>query len=140
MNFMEGTLEQDNGLYFNEGYIRVRIPEKYYPALQPYAGKRVIFGIRPEDIYDPSYGSELPNKQEVSAKVEVIEPMGSEIYLYLTTGKTPFVARVEPHVKAEVEQVRKLYFNMDKAHFFDAESDKSILYEDQKAEQLVEAR
>ncbi|AXA37056.1 MAG: sn-glycerol-3-phosphate ABC transporter ATP-binding protein UgpC [Candidatus Sumerlaea chitinivorans] len=132
MNFMEGTLVEDNGLVFNEGMIQVRIPEKYYEALKPYAGKRVIFGIRPEDIYDPSYGTELPNKQEVTATVEVIEPMGSEIYLYLTTGKTPFVARVEPHVKAEVEEKRKLYFNMDKAHFFDVETEKSILYREQR--------
>jgi len=58
--------------------------------------------------------------------------MGSEIYLYLTTGKTPFVARVEPHVKAEVEEKRKLYFNMDKAHFFDVETEKSILYREQR--------
>jgi multiple sugar transport system ATP-binding protein len=140
MNFMEGTIEENNGLYFNEGFIRVRIPEKFSAALKPYVGKQVIFGIRPEDIYDPSYGTELPNKQEVSARVEVIEPMGSEIYLYLTTGKTSFVARVEPHVRAEVEQVRTLYFNMDKAHFFDAATDKSILYEDQKTQELAEVR
>jgi multiple sugar transport system ATP-binding protein len=135
MNFMEGTIVDDNGLVFDEGMIRVRIPEKYREALKSYVGKKVIFGIRPEDIYDPSYGTELPNKQEVVSKVEVIEPMGSEIFLYLTTGKTSFVARVEPHVKAQVDEMRKLYFNMDKAHFFDTETDRSILYVEQNQEE-----
>jgi multiple sugar transport system ATP-binding protein len=128
MNFMTGKLVEDNGLVFDEGNIQMRIPAKYHEVLNPYAGKPVYFGIRPEDIYDPSYGTELPNKQEVAATVEVIEPMGSEIYLYLTTGKTPFVARVEPHVKADVDEKRKLMFNMDKAHFFDMETEASILY------------
>ncbi len=136
MNFIEGQIVEDNGLLFNEGNFQVRLPEKFVAALKPYVGKKVIFGIRPEDIYDPSYGSELPFKQEVSAKVEVIEPMGSEIFLYLTTGKTPFVARVEPHVKAQVDEMRKLYFNMEKAHFFDVETEKSILYEYQALEKV----
>jgi multiple sugar transport system ATP-binding protein len=140
MNFMEGSIIENNGLVFDEGNIRVRIPAKYHTALKPYANRKVVFGIRPEDIYDPSYGSELPNKEEVSARVEVIEPMGSEIFLYLTTGKTPFVARVEPHVKAQVEEMRKLYFNMDKAHFFDVETEKSILYEEHVREELAEVR
>lgn len=127
MNFMEGTLEEDNGLYFNEGSFKVRVPARFEATMRAYAGKAVTFGIRPEDIYDPSYGTDLPGKQEMAATVEVIEPMGSEIYLYLTTGKTNFVARVEPHVRAEVDQKKKLLFNMDKVHFFDPATDLNIL-------------
>lgn len=131
MNFMKGTLEQENGLVFNEGTIRLRVPSRYNEALKDYAGRQVTFGIRPEDIYDPTYGTDLPNKQEVTSKVEVIEPMGSEIYLYMTTGKTPFIARVEPHVRAELDEQKKLIFNMDKAHFFDIETEDNILYKEE---------
>jgi multiple sugar transport system ATP-binding protein len=129
MNFMEGQIQQEGGLFFNEGTFRLRIPERYHEALKPSVNKTVIFGIRPEDIYDPSYGTELPNKQEITARVEVIEPMGSEIYLYMTTGKNPFIARVEPHVRAEIDQQKPLIFNMDKAHFFDATDERNLLFE-----------
>ncbi|MCX7017609.1 MAG: sn-glycerol-3-phosphate ABC transporter ATP-binding protein UgpC [bacterium] len=131
MNFMTGTVEQNNStLVFNEGSFHLNLPSRYHEALKPFVNKQVVFGIRPEDIYDPSYGTELPNKQDVSAKVEVIEPMGSEIYLYMTTGKNPFIARVEPHVRAELDEQKKIIFNMDKAHFFENTAEgKNLLYD-----------
>jgi len=130
MNFMTGTVEKDGNLMFNEGSFRLNLPPRYHEALKPFVDKQVVFGIRPEDIYDPSYGTELPNKQEVIAKVEVIEPMGSEIYLYMTTGRNPFIARVEPHVRAELDEQKKIIFNMDKAHFFDTTPEgKNLLYD-----------
>ena len=132
MNFLEGSLEQDNGLVFNEGSFKVRIPARYEAPLAQYVGKNLTFGIRPEDIYDPTYGTELPGKQEITAKVEVVEPMGSEIYLYLTTGKASFVARVEPQVRAEVDQQKKLLFNMEKVHFFDPTTEANILYDEHR--------
>ena len=132
MNFMEGALEQDNGLVFNEGTFKVRVPARFEAPLRAFAGKPITFGIRPEDIYDPSYGTELPSKQEMTATVEVVEPMGSEIYLYMTTGKTNFVARVEPHVRAEVDQKKKLLFNMEKVHFFDPVTEQNILDEERR--------
>lgn len=140
MNFMTGTLEQrGSGLVFNEGTVQCVIPGRYLDSLKAKAGQQVIFGIRPEDIYDPSYGTDLPNKQEVNAKVEVIEPMGSEIYLYMTTGKTPFIARVEPHVRASIDEQKKLLFNMDKAHFFDTGTELNLLYDEERAAEKVAA-
>jgi multiple sugar transport system ATP-binding protein len=132
MNFMQGTVEQNGGLIFNEGNVQMKIPTRFHEALRNHIGKQLVFGIRPEDIYDPSYGTELPEKAEIESKVEVIEPMGSELYLYLTTGKTPFVARVEPHVKAEVDETKKLIVNMEKSHFFDAATEASLLTADQR--------
>ncbi|MBX7244094.1 MAG: sn-glycerol-3-phosphate ABC transporter ATP-binding protein UgpC [Candidatus Sumerlaeaceae bacterium] len=130
MNFMEGEIVQEgSALFFNEGSIRMRIPQKFNEPLKTYGGKKIVFGIRPEDIYDPSYGTEIPSKQEVTARVEVIEPMGSEIYLYMTSEKTPFIARVEPHVKAELDEQKKLIFNMDKAHFFDPATEINVAYD-----------
>jgi multiple sugar transport system ATP-binding protein len=131
MNFMSGTIEQaaGGGLTFNEGQVQLRIPARYNDALKNHAGKALTLGIRPEDIHDPiHYRSETGGGQEVSATVEVIEPMGSDIYLYLTTGKTPFIANVEPDVKAEIDDKKKLVFNMDKAHFFDNDTEANLVY------------
>lgn len=129
MNFMEGVLETDNGqLVFNEGNIKVAIPGRIAEKIKAANVKEVAFGIRPEDIYDPEFkagmgGDAVP----VASKVEIMEPMGSEIYLYMTTGKNPFVARVDAHAKAEVDEIKTLHFNMHKAHFFDLKTEKTIV-------------
>ncbi|MFB3895725.1 MAG: ABC transporter ATP-binding protein [bacterium] len=128
MNFLEGTVVQKNGaMYFNEGKFEVKLPEKMYAALSNYVGKEVTFGVRPEDIADTSYASYAKPENTISAKVEVVEPMGSELYVYLTTGKTPFIARVEPHLKVDVDQTRSLALNMDKTHLFDKQTEKTII-------------
>jgi multiple sugar transport system ATP-binding protein len=129
MNFMDGTLEGDGGMpKFIEGTTTLRLPPKFKDSLAPYAGRKLTFGIRPEDIYDT--GTRAPNGnelQEVKAKVEVVEPMGSEIYLYVTTGTTPFIARCEPHTHAEVDETKALTLDLNKAHFFDPQTEKAII-------------
>lgn len=125
MNFMEGTIEkQGDTLEFNEGSLKLAISEAYTDSLKNHVGKQVIFGIRPEDIYAENPG--LKNPVKIEAKVEVVEPMGSEIYLYLSTKMNNFVARVEPSVRAEVNTNMALTVNMDKAHFFDKETEASL--------------
>jgi len=130
MNFMDGTLEQGNdGLIFNEGNLQLRVPASYDRVLKSHVGKRVTFGIRPEDIHDPSgFAAEGPNRQEITATVEVIEPMGSDIYLYLTTGKSAFIANVNPEAKAEINEQKRLIVNMEKAHFFDSETEQNLVF------------
>jgi len=129
MNFMEGTIEQagGGGLVFNEGTVQLQIPTSYAPHLRDHVGKAVTFGIRPEDIHDPlAFPPDGQHRQEIAATVEVIEPMGSGIYLYMTTGKNPFIANVVPEAKAQIEEQKRLIINMEKAHFFDAETERNL--------------
>jgi len=128
MNFMEGTLETANGgLVFNEGKIKLSIPDSMKDKLNAAGTKEVIFGIRPEDIYAPVFSQPKGDTVPMEARVEITEPMGSEIYLYLTTGKTPFVARVDAHVKAEIDEQKSLLFNMAKVHFFHPKTEQAIV-------------
>ncbi len=53
--------------------------------------------------------------------------MGAEIYLYLNTGRHSFVARVNPHEKAEVGQKLDMAFDMRKCHFFDSQTEQVIV-------------
>ena len=64
-----------------------------------FIGKEVILGIRPEDIHDPETMSRGVEAVEIEARVEVVEPMGNEVFLYLTTGKSSFGARVSRGAK-----------------------------------------
>ena len=52
--------------------------------------------------------------------------MGSEVYLYLNTGKHTFIARVGAHDRPKVNQDMDLVFDMSKVHFFDKTSEETI--------------
>jgi ABC-type sugar transport system ATPase subunit len=66
----------------------------------PYAGKQVIFGLRPEDIHDREFTPPGMRVEPITAEVDVTELMGNEIFVYLLTGQKQFIARVDPRTKA----------------------------------------
>ena len=125
MNFMEGSIEEDGGeMYFNEGNFRLRVPREKAAKLREakFDRNNVTLGLRPEDFYDPQFvrTDDREFLQEMTARVEIVEPMGAETFLYLTTMKTPLVARVDSHVRAEIDEDKVLLANMKKSHFFGA--------------------
>ena len=128
MNFMTGkVIKKDGRLYFNEGKIQVKIVEEMHDKLKDYVDKEITFGIRSEDIYDKLFVSEVPPENVVRVTCEVFEPMGSEVYLYLNTGKHTFIARVGAHDRPEVNRDIDLVFDMSKVHFFDKDTEKTII-------------
>lgn len=128
MNFMTGKVIKDRGnLYFQEENFRVKIVEDMVPKMTPYVDKKVIFGLRPEDIFDKLFIGEASPDSTITATVEVIEPMGAEVYLYLNTGTHSFIARVDAHERAEVNQDLEMVFNMSQAHFFNIDTEETII-------------
>jgi len=128
MNFMEGKIiKKDGRLYFDEGKIKVKIIDDMRKDLFAYADKEIIFGIRSEDIYDKLFVSEAPPENIVRVNCEVFEPMGSEVYLHLNTGRHTFIARVGAHDRPPVNQDIDLVFDMSKVHFFDKDTEKTII-------------
>jgi multiple sugar transport system ATP-binding protein len=51
--------------------------------------------------------------------VEVIEPLGAEIYVYLVCGKNSFVAKMDSRTQAEIEQDMEIVIDMGKTHIFE---------------------
>ena len=128
INFMTGKIIKESGrYYFNEGSFQVKLVEEMYDAIAPYADKEVAFGVRAEDIYDKLFVSESSSDNTISAVCEVVEPLGSEVYLYLNTGKHGFIARVGAHNRPEVNREMSLVLDMSKVHFFDQETEKTII-------------
>ncbi len=61
MNFLEAKLaRQDSKMFVDGGVFRAEIPQAYIPKLSAWAGRPVIFGIRPEDIHDRASTVSLP--------------------------------------------------------------------------------
>ncbi len=128
MNTIKGRLEAENGgLYFKTETLSIRTPESWKSAIEPYTGKSIIFGIRPEDI-----GSEMaerdPDAPKIHATVDVREFMGAETYLYLDCGAgVNCIARVNAHKQVSMGEKLTLPLTLLKAHMFDPETEKRIL-------------
>lgn len=128
MNFFEGTIvKKKDILYFSEENFLVRLAENHLSALEPNLDKEVLMGIRPEDIYDRAFYPTASAENTITATVEVVEPMGAEAYLYCTTGKTPFIGRIDSYEQLEVNQDIDLVLDMTKAHFFDRQTEQTIV-------------
>ena len=128
MNFMAGKIiKKNNKLYFLEGKVQVKLVEEMFDKISSYAGKDIVFGIRSEDIYDKLFVSEAPPENVVRVTCEVVEPMGSEVYLHLNTGNHTFIARVGAHDRPVVNADIDMVFDMSKVHFFDKETEETIV-------------
>ena len=129
MNFIDAEVSERSGhFWLNEGKFELQLLPSMDEAVRPYLGQVVTLGIRPEDIYDRVYAvNTVTRGHTVVCTVEVVEPMGSEILLYLNTGKNPLVARVEPYSEAKVNQEIELVFNMEKIHLFDKQTSKRLV-------------
>ena len=128
MNFLTGTIERSNAsLYVTHGMLRLRIVDEMAARLAAYEGAEVSFGIRPEDLYDKLFITEAPEDCVVTSTVDLVEPLGAEVYLHLKVGKATFIARVGPHDRPEVNQDIDLVFDMGKAHFFDPATQAAIV-------------
>jgi multiple sugar transport system ATP-binding protein len=133
MNFFDGTIQQQGGkivfiekLSSGHGF-SVTVDDHHAAKLQPFVGKPIKFGIRPEDVHDKLYSANADPSRVVQATVEVVEPMGSEVYLYLNTGAHSFIARVAVAEKADVNHRLDLVFDMKRAHFFDITTEEAVV-------------
>ncbi len=129
MNFMDVQVARRDGhLWLDEGKFSLQLRPSMEAVATPLIGKVLTLGVRPEDIYDKVLaGHAIVEGQTALSTVEVVEPMGSEILLYLNTGKNTLVARVEPSTEAKVNQEIELMFNMEKIHLFDKETQERLI-------------
>jgi multiple sugar transport system ATP-binding protein len=120
MNFIRGAI--DDG-YFVTETLRMAIPEDKLAALNAggYQRKAVVFGIRPEDIVTPQSGDE-----SINAKVSVAELTGAEFMLYANVGGHELVVRAGAANDYAAGDNIGIQFDMNKCHFFDAETEMAI--------------
>jgi multiple sugar transport system ATP-binding protein len=128
MNFFRGTIERrDGGIWFAEdgtngtpGFVLRVSNERVASRLEAQQGHAVVMGCRPEDV---SPASAQPS---LTATVEVIEPMGAETHVYLTTRSHRFIARLHSRARFVVGEETGIAFDMQKCHFFDAATERVL--------------
>jgi len=128
MNFIKGKVEFNNGINFRtkSSSISLQLSRNYENQLKNYANKNVWLGIRPEDIYDAQTTSERTGFNKLNVILDVVEPMGNEIFLYFPLDGIQFIARIPAREKPEAGSSRSIYLDTEKLHFFDVETENAI--------------
>jgi multiple sugar transport system ATP-binding protein len=149
MNLYEGQLTLNGEKSVQVGSQKVALaPEtlQKHPALQGYAGQRVVVGIRPEDFEDAAVATNAPPDRRLRAKVRLVEALGSELMVHfevddaqrvnsgdpdapqelLGEGVANAVARFSPRSRVSVDQDVEISVASENMHFFDATNHQAI--------------
>jgi multiple sugar transport system ATP-binding protein len=130
MNFILSTVvAEDGGYAIDAGDFKVRLPESHAERASHRAGRNVIFGIRPDDIYDRSLPSPIDAApgNTIKLMVDVTEPMGASVYAYLTSGTHTLIADLDGETKAAIGEPLEVIFDMTKTHIFDPETEEALV-------------
>jgi multiple sugar transport system ATP-binding protein len=147
MNLIGADLERSNGaLVARFGDHSLRVGERVLsarPGLTRFDGKRIILGVRPEDIEDAQFA----DGERLSAVVDIREDMGSEVFVHFGIGGKPvvgedvraavgedaaevkrssWVARVDRDTGAAEQRPIDLSVDVNRLHFFDIETGDAI--------------
>ena len=124
------------------------------PALRSFEGRRVIVGIRPEDLEDAAIHSDSPADRRLKTRVNLREALGAEVLVHFSVdeppvltddtrelardagaaeleagkheGRSRFVARLSPRTDARERADIELAVDTTRMHFFDPETGSSI--------------
>ncbi len=124
MNFINVKVIEEGGkIILDEGSCRLAPTAEHANLISPYKGKEIVMGIRPEDLmYD-----EVNAPSSIKAEISVAEPLGSEIHIWAKTASNQVISRVPPHHVFHIGENISFIPVMEKARYFDAETDLSIL-------------
>ncbi len=125
LNTFKGKIKEEKSklIFKNENFTVETGPNA---TLKKYIDKDIIMGIRPEDIYDAEFDRMAEFPQKVDTVCEVVEPMGNEFIVFLQTGNSSLVARFDPKKLPKIDEKIAVSFDMQRAYFFDIESELKI--------------
>ena len=124
MNFLNVTIE-GNRITFSDGN-KMQIPDEMAEKLNKH-GKKMILGIRGEDIkFDPQ-NLDVFKENIMHAVVDNTEIMGNENNLYFEFGGTTVIARVSKYEVCQVGDEVEFIFVPHRMHFFDCETEEAIV-------------
>ncbi|MEO5984373.1 MAG: sn-glycerol-3-phosphate ABC transporter ATP-binding protein UgpC [Ferruginibacter sp.] len=121
MNFIEGNIRQEKDLYFmhDSQQCEFALPASHFQQLEKFINKKIIIGIRPEDIVLNEKDNSIP---DCYLKVMAFENMGNEQLVYLALAKNTLIARRPPIETTDIGSELGVTFLREKMIFMDAES------------------
>ena len=129
MNFLEAKIDKSGSdLIAKIGDANIVIPASKAKKLEEggYVGKTVTMGIRPEDIHDEEMFIDSHKNTVFDSTIRVYELLGAEVFLYFDYAGVQLTARVNPRTTARTGDNVTFAFDMEKAHFFDRDTEVTI--------------
>ena len=159
MNLVDAALDGDGeGLMVRFGSTELALDAAVLqrrPALRAYEGRRLVVGIRPEDLDDAALQTGAPPGRRMTASVDLLEALGSEVLAHFTVdappvvtddtkelvrdlggteqlearaqeGTSTFVARLDPRTGARRGEQLEMVVDVERMHFFDLETGAGI--------------
>ena len=132
MNFLTANVFDENGKFFLQGqgvepYKLPIIEEKLTDEIKTLAGKEVVLGIRPEDVYDET-NLKAKNFRDcvIKSEVDIVEPLGAELYVHTKVGSENMIGRIEPDVNVGTGMQFSAFVDPSRFHIFDIKTEKRI--------------
>src|SRR2546425_766788 len=130
MNFFENAQvvsDGDTTTISIDGVGQVEAPPLFAERARAATGKKLTFGIRPEDLEDVSLlPPEAQDHSTIVAPVEVVEHLGSELLVHMRAPGKEIVARLDPRSPVHTGDTVTLHVNTDNIHLFDSETGAAI--------------
>ena len=126
MNFFEGRLSSEVERQFVAEAFTIDLPMKIYEKIRDHTGKIFSLGIRPEDILTGDLIKPNSPKLSHQIKVDVVEPVGNEIYVYFSDDKNSYCMRTPSYQSFEPGKQVELALNADRIFLFDTVTEERI--------------
>jgi len=121
MNFVTATLSDGGSLLSASGFV-LPVPAALRPATRGKDGRKVIVGIRPENILEPGKPARGETAR-LTVEVDIVEPLGHEVIVHGRIGENVLVAKLDPHGAPKMGALVELVVELDALHLFDAETE-----------------
>jgi multiple sugar transport system ATP-binding protein len=128
MNFLPCQLVQNgSGLTVRlSDKLAFPVPESRTARYRSYAGRELIFGLRPEDIIETRSGEAEPGRIPFDVVLDVVEPMGMETMVYFIVNGVEVCGRVNPEAAKNASETMQLVADMNHMHLMDPRTDEVI--------------
>ena len=127
MNFVQATVAGGGATLAASGFT-LPVPERLRAGSAGIAGadgKKVVIGVRPENIRDAGWGGSGPTAK-LPSTVEFVEPLGHEVIVHTRVGEDLLVAKTEPHRAPKMGDPLELLVELNALHLFDAATEQRL--------------
>jgi multiple sugar transport system ATP-binding protein len=105
--------------------LNFRIPAERTARYRPYAGGELLFGLRPEHIFE-NRGNPGPDQQEFEVMLDVVEPMGMETMVYFMVNDVEVCGRVDPPTAGNAGERMRLVADLRHMHLVDPSTEEVL--------------
>jgi multiple sugar transport system ATP-binding protein len=129
MNFFPGQLTSDGGqdLWVQTSGLKLKVPETLRSKLSNQSGREIVFGVRPEHIHSRGEVREADPSRTARVNVSVVEPLGSEVFAYLSANGHEFIARMDASAQPRPGETIETVFDTEHLHVFDKETEQALV-------------